>query len=214
MIACCVRFLCLLLLAALAPAAGRPCRRREGSAPCVAGHRLPRSATDHRLSTRTRVATAIFEGLYEFDYLAAPARVVPNTAAAMPEISDNGRTWTIRLKPGILFADAPAFKGKPRELIAQDYVYSITRRLDPKLKRGGDPALTDLLEGARPVIDAARKSGKLDYDAKIEGLAGDRSLYVASQADCGRLHGTGAPRACSACSRSRAKRSKRRATTS
>jgi ABC-type transport system substrate-binding protein len=118
-----------------------------------------------------RVANAIFEGLYQFDYLAAPARVVPNTAAAMPEIADNGRTWTIRIKSGILFANAPVFNGKPRELTAQDYVYSITRRLDPNLKRGGDAVLTDLLEGARPVIDAARKSGKLDYDAKIEGLA-------------------------------------------
>jgi ABC-type transport system substrate-binding protein len=88
----------------------------------------------------------------------------------MPEISADGRTWTIRIKPGIFFASAPAFKGKPRELVAQDYVYSITRLLDPNLKRGGDPALTNLLEGARPVIDAAKKSGKLDYDAKIEGL--------------------------------------------
>ena len=119
----------------------------------------------------TRVANVIFEGLYQFDYLAAPARVVPNTAVAMPEISDNGRTWTIRIKPGIRFADAPAFKGRPRELVAQDYVYSITRALDPNLKRGGDPAFTDLIVGARQVVDAAKKSGKLDYDAKIEGLA-------------------------------------------
>ena len=118
----------------------------------------------------TRVANVIFEGLYQFDYLAAPARVVPNTALAMPEITDNGRTWTIRIRPGILFMDAPAFKGKPRELVAQDYVYSITRLLDPNLKRGGDPAFTNLLEGARAVVDAAKKSGKLDYDAKIEGL--------------------------------------------
>ena len=118
----------------------------------------------------TRVANAIFEGLYQFDYLATPARVVPNTAAAMPEITDGGRTWTIRIKPGILFAADPAFKGKPRELVAEDYVYSIKRRLDPNLKRGGDPAFTDLLVGARPVVDAAKKSGKLDYDAKIEGL--------------------------------------------
>lgn len=117
-----------------------------------------------------RVANAIFEGLYQFDYLAKPARVVPNTAVAMPEISADGRTWTIRMKPGIVFAGTPAFKGKPRELVAQDYVYSITRRLDPNLKRGGDPALTELIEGARAVVDAAKKAGKLDYDAKIEGL--------------------------------------------
>jgi ABC-type transport system substrate-binding protein len=127
----------------------------------------PQQITD--LSS-TRVANVIFEGLYQFDYLAMPARVVPNTATAMPEISGDGRMWTIRIRPGILFANAPAFKGKPRELVAQDYVYAITRLLDPNLKRGGDPALTNLLEGARPVIDAAKKSGKLDYDAKIEGL--------------------------------------------
>src|SRR6185295_11784043 len=60
--------------------------------------------------------------------------------------------------------------GKPRELVASDYVYSITRALDPTLKSGGDPALTDLIAGARPVIDAARKAGRLDYDAQIEGL--------------------------------------------
>jgi ABC-type transport system substrate-binding protein len=122
-----------------------------------------------------RVASAIFEGLYQFDYLAKPARVVPNTAVAMPEISADGRTWTIRVSPGILFASSPVFNGKPRELIAQDYVYSITRRLDPNLKRGGDPVLTDLIEGARAVVDAAKKTGKLDYDARIEGLhAADR----------------------------------------
>ena len=49
-------------------------------------------------------------------------------------------------------------------------MYSITRLLDPNLKRGGDPAFTNLVDGARPVIDAAKKAGKLDYDAKIEGL--------------------------------------------
>jgi oligopeptide transport system substrate-binding protein len=117
-----------------------------------------------------RVADVIFEGLYEFDYLASPARVVPNTAVALPEITDGGRTWTIRIKPGILFADDPAFKGKPRELVAADYVYSIKRRLDPNLKQGGEPALTDLLVGARPVVDAARKAGRFDYDTTIAGL--------------------------------------------
>jgi ABC-type transport system substrate-binding protein len=117
-----------------------------------------------------RVADAIFEGLYQFDPIASPAKVVPNTATAMPEISADGRTWTIRIQPGILFGDDPAFNGKPRELVAADYVYSITRALDPTLKSGGDPAFTDLIVGARAVIDAAKKTGKVDYDAKIEGL--------------------------------------------
>ena len=119
----------------------------------------------------TRVASAIFEALYEFDYLAEPAKAVPCTAAAMPVITDDGKTWTIKLKPGIRFADDPAFKGKPRELIAEDYVYSIKRALDPNLLGGGDPAIADLIEGMRPIVDAASKPGaKLNYDVPVSGL--------------------------------------------
>ena len=119
----------------------------------------------------TRVASTIFEALYQFDYLAEPTKVIPNTAESPPVITDGGRTWTIKLKRGILFADAPAFKGKPRELVAEDYAYSIKRSIDPNLLTGGDPALTDLIEGARPVVDAARKPGtKFDYDVPISGL--------------------------------------------
>lgn len=159
----------LLLAAALVPAA--PVKADGAKVLRLAASDIafldPQQITD---LASTRVANVIFEGLYEFDYLATPARVVPNTAVAMPDITDGGRTWTIRIRPGILFADAPAFKGKPRELVAQDYVYSITRLLDPNLKRGGNPAFTNLLEGAQAVVDAARKSGKLDYSARIEGL--------------------------------------------
>ena len=73
----------------------------------------PQATSDYYSS---HVERAIFEPLYTFDYLARPHRIVPNTAAAMPEISADGRTWKIRIKPGIHFADDPAFKGKKREL--------------------------------------------------------------------------------------------------
>jgi ABC-type transport system substrate-binding protein len=66
--------------------------------------------------------------------------VISNTAEALPVITEGGKTWTIKLKRGILFAHAPAFKGKPRELVAEDYVYSIKRSIDPHLLTGGDPA--------------------------------------------------------------------------
>ena len=52
----------------------------------------------------------------------------------MPEASADYRTWTVRLTPGIYFADDPAFKGIKRELVAEDYVYSIERYADPALK--------------------------------------------------------------------------------
>ncbi|HEX4883422.1 MAG TPA: ABC transporter substrate-binding protein [Casimicrobiaceae bacterium] len=118
-----------------------------------------------------RVAHQIYEALYEFDYLADPARVVPNTAEDLPRIDEDGKRWTIRLKPGIRFTDDPAFRGRPRELVAEDYVYSIKRSIDPTLRSGGDAALSDLIVGARAVVDAARRpGGRFDYDAPIEGL--------------------------------------------
>ena len=163
-----------LLVAALlafqashASAAADPAKVLRISSPDIASLD-PQQGTD---LYSTRVATEIFEALYKFDYLAEPAKVVPGTAEAMPAITDAGRTWTIKLQRGIFFADVPAFKGKPRELTAEDYAYSIKRSLDPNLLTGGDPALADLIEGARPIVDAARKPvAKFDYDAPMAGL--------------------------------------------
>jgi len=116
------------------------------------------------------VLVAIFEPLYEWDYLRSPPRLSRVTAAGPLAITDGGKTWTMRVKPGIFFTDDAAFKGKPRELVAADYVYSYKRWLDPNLRRGGTPVITDLIVGARAVVDAARAASKFDYDRPIEGL--------------------------------------------
>ncbi len=117
------------------------------------------------------VTTAIFEGLYQFDYLAVPTRLRPATATALPAITDNGLTWTVHLQPGIRFTDDPVFGGKARELTAADYVYSMKRWLDPNLHRGGEAAITQLVVGARAIVDAAKKPGaKMDYTAPMAGL--------------------------------------------
>ena len=63
----------------------------------------------------------IFEPPLTYDFLARPAKLKPETAAAMPEVTDNGRTYTIRIRKGIYFADDPAFNGAKRELVAGDY---------------------------------------------------------------------------------------------
>ncbi|HEX9300795.1 MAG TPA: ABC transporter substrate-binding protein, partial [Casimicrobiaceae bacterium] len=117
-----------------------------------------------------QVLMAIFEPLYEWDYLASPPKLTPLTATGPLDVSPDGKTWTAHLKPGIFFTDDVAFKGKPRELTADDYVYSYKRWIDPNGRRGGSPIVTDLIVGARPVVDAARASGKFDFDRPIEGL--------------------------------------------
>ena len=47
------------------------------------------------------VIAAIMEPLLTFDYLARPVKIIPLTAVAPPEITDNGKTYTFRIKPGI-----------------------------------------------------------------------------------------------------------------
>ncbi len=118
----------------------------------------------------SHVQRAIFDTLYAYEYLTRPYKLGPSLAVAMPEISDGGRTWTIRLRHGIMFAADPAFKGKPRELTAADVVYSWKRLLDPRMRSPYLWFLDGKIVGAEAVLERARKAGKLDYDEPIEGL--------------------------------------------
>jgi ABC-type oligopeptide transport system substrate-binding subunit len=129
----------------------------------------PAQITD--LYSRT-VTANIFESPLTYDYLARPARIKPQTAAAMPEISSDFRRFVFRIRPGIHFADDPAFKGQRRELVAADYVYSIKRYYDPQYK---SPSLF-LFENAKVLgLSELRRRAIADrtpfpYDTEVAGL--------------------------------------------
>jgi ABC-type transport system substrate-binding protein len=121
----------------------------------------------------SRTVTAqIFEAPFQYDPLARPVKVRPNTAAAMPEHSADFRVWTVKLKPGIYFASDPAFKGQRRELVAEDYVYSFKRFADPANK---SPVWTwlqtfeflGLSELRQEALDSKQP---FNYDKPIAGL--------------------------------------------
>src|SRR5215470_4371375 len=88
----------------------------------------------------------------------------------MPEISADGKTWTIKVRPGIYFADDPVFKGQRRELTAADYVYAWKRVLDPAMRSNALQTFDGKFVGADAVVSHAKETGKFDYDAPIEGL--------------------------------------------
>ena len=116
------------------------------------------------------VNEAIFERLLTYDYMARPAKLVPMTAEALPEVSDGGRTYILHLRRGIYFASDPAFKGQKRELTAEDYVYSFKRFADPANRAPYGFMVQGKIEGLDEAMEAAKKSGKFDYDATIPGL--------------------------------------------
>lgn len=121
----------------------------------------------------SRIITAnIFDALYGYDYLARPVKIKPNVALGMPETSKDFRTFTVKIKPGIYFADDPAFGGKKRELVAQDFVYSFKRIFDPKVKSQSLSDLEDLkFIGMAALKSAAEKPGaKFEYDKEVDGI--------------------------------------------
>ena len=121
----------------------------------------PASASDNATLS---LLENLFDPLLRYDYLARPARLRPNTATAMPEVSADGLTYTFRIRPGIHFTPDPVFKGIKREMTAQDYVYSIKRLYDPALKS----PWAYMFEGKIAGDEALKKD--YDVDTPVAGL--------------------------------------------
>ncbi|MFZ6689863.1 ABC transporter substrate-binding protein [Undibacterium sp. SXout11W] len=116
------------------------------------------------------IVEVVFERLYGYDYLASPAKIIPQTADGLPDISPDGKTYTIKLKRGIYFTPDEAFKGKKRELTMNDYVYSIKRLVDPRIASSHSWLFEGKIVGLDDLTAKAKKTGKFDYEAKIAGI--------------------------------------------
>jgi oligopeptide transport system substrate-binding protein len=84
------------------------------------------------------VTPLINETLFQYHYLKRPLTLIPHLAEAMPEISKDKLTYTIKIQKGVKFADDKAFEGgKGRELKAADFLYGWKRLLLPELASPG-----------------------------------------------------------------------------
>ena len=112
----------------------------------------------------------IFDSPLTYDFLARPAKLKPQTAEALPEITDGGRTYTLRIRKGIYFADDPAFGGRKRELTARDYDFAFKRLMDPALSSPNLWLIEGRLAGVSEAVARAKKAGHFDYDAAVPGI--------------------------------------------
>jgi peptide/nickel transport system substrate-binding protein len=88
------------------------------------------------------------------------AQLVPGLAQALPEISSNGRTYTLTLRQGLRYSDGTPVK-------ASDFEHTIKRVLN--LESGG-AAFYSVIEGADEYVEAG------DAEADIAGIdANDRT---------------------------------------
>lgn len=127
----------------------------------------------------------IFESPLQYDFLARPAQLRLRTAAVMPDVSSDYRTFTVRLQQGIYFQDDPIFNGKRRELVAADCVFQFKRCFDPRWK---SPHYS-ILQNTKPIgLEELRKAalagGKFEYDREVDGARVlDRYTFQVTLAD-------------------------------
>jgi len=115
----------------------------------------------------------IYESLLQYNYLERPTHAEPNLADGMPKISNDGTTYTFKIKKGVYFHDDPCFKetnGKGRELEASDFIYSWKRTADPKTHSDTFWIFDGKVKGMNEWRDEASKAGVTDYSKPIEGL--------------------------------------------
>jgi ABC-type transport system substrate-binding protein len=69
-----------------------------------------------------------YDTLYTYQYLARPYQLKPKLAVDFPVVSPDGLTYTFKLKKGVRFVDDPCFPGgRGREVVAEDFIYSLKR---------------------------------------------------------------------------------------
>ncbi|MFO1218541.1 MAG: ABC transporter substrate-binding protein [Burkholderiaceae bacterium] len=172
-----LRWLLFALALHLAPAAVRadageraaPLKVLRYAFPAAESGFDPAQVTDLYSNT---VIVNIVEAPLEYEYLAQPLRIRPNTAAAMPEVSADFKRFVFHIRAGIFFADDAAFGGRRRELTAADYVYTVKRHYDPRWKSGRLYLFeTEKILGLSELRAEALASGRpFDYDRDVPGL--------------------------------------------
>lgn len=108
----------------------------------------------------------LFNTLYDYN---EKMEIVPELAVEMPEISPDGRVYTIKLRKGVKFHNG-------REMTADDVLYSLNRNVWPEAESWGT-SYFGMVKGGKEAIEAGKKSGRAevsgiqkidDYTIKIE----------------------------------------------
>jgi len=129
------------------------------------------------------IQSNVFEGLYAYHYLFRPAKVIPQLAASMPDVSPDGLVYTIRLRRDAAYHRNPCFgteqfEGKPRfktrRVKADDFILAMKRCADYHVNSGLSWAfLSERIEGLDDWRGKSKtyKPGDFSrYDLSVSGL--------------------------------------------
>ena len=115
-----------------------------------------------------KVLNQMYEPLFEYHYLKRPYQLKPLLAEKMPTISEDGLTYTIKIKKGIKYHSSEVFSGKPRFVNAQDFINQIKRLAFVPTKSRGWWLFENKVIG----LDEFRKKSKTVDDLINNNVAG------------------------------------------
>ncbi|MCL2330128.1 MAG: ABC transporter substrate-binding protein [Phycisphaerae bacterium] len=121
----------------------------------------------------------VYEGLYAYHYLKRPVEVIPLLAEGMPDVSADGKTYTVKIRQDVEYAPNPCFgvdaQGQPqtRFVRAQDFVLTFLRIADSHLLSPGWPSLSERIVGLDEYYEKTKKYERGDfsrYNLSVEGV--------------------------------------------
>lgn len=113
----------------------------------------------------------VYESLLEYEYLHRPFKLKPCLLEEMPTSSEDGKRFRFKLKKGVFFHDDPCFPGgKGREIVADDFFYSLKRMADNQNQPKGWWLLKDAIVGFDEYKKQQNAADSFDYDLPIEGM--------------------------------------------
>ena len=99
-----------------------------------------------------------------------PQKLEPLLLAEMPVRSEDGLTWSFKLKPNVAYHTDPCFKGATRTVKSDDVFFSLKRMADPA--NGGKSwwLLKDTILGFDEYKAEQEAAGTFNYDAPVPGF--------------------------------------------
>ncbi|MBI2519791.1 MAG: hypothetical protein HYV97_05225 [Bdellovibrio sp.] len=112
-----------------------------------------------------------YEALMETHPYQAPYVVLPNLAAGMPTVSNDGRVYTFKIRSDIFYHPCECFGAvKTRKVIAADFETAFKRMADPHIQSPHFSYWAKQIEGLSEWYELQKTFSKTDYSRSITGI--------------------------------------------
>ena len=147
-------------------------------------------------SASRSLAAAFYDTPLQYKYVKGSYELEPASLETMPQISENGRKYTLTLRKDLYFQEGRAYRNAPpeeRQVKASDLAFSIMRLADARLNSPGYGLIRGKIKGIEKFRAATMKAPKNSlavYDTPPEGLKAlsDNILEIELEQEDPRFH--------------------------